>query len=200
MASAKIISLAIRTVAKPIATQLKHQAAQHESFKRMRLRSNLLSTGDVKIRPLNDAKAIANGANAISEGFLFLVAVLVIVAETYRGSRNRANVHDRLDTEIKELRQRLDEFINAAKDQPTLSIADRARTPFDSPHQDEYERLARSVSALWAIAEKNGLTPTAEELAEELRKTLSAGNDTPEIEADELVVTSEKNSSSDPTK
>ena len=35
MATAKIATLAIRTLAKPIATQLKSQAAQHESFKRV---------------------------------------------------------------------------------------------------------------------------------------------------------------------
>lgn len=35
MATAKIATLAIRTLAKPIATQLKSQAAQHESFKKV---------------------------------------------------------------------------------------------------------------------------------------------------------------------
>ena len=36
MASAKLASLAIRTVAKPIATSIKHQAEQHESFRKVR--------------------------------------------------------------------------------------------------------------------------------------------------------------------
>ena len=56
-------------------------------------------------------KAVANGANALSEGFLFVVAVLVIVAETYRGRRNRANVHSQLDTDIAELREKLEQFV-----------------------------------------------------------------------------------------
>lgn len=35
MATSKILSLAIRTIAKPIATQIRHQAAQHESFRKV---------------------------------------------------------------------------------------------------------------------------------------------------------------------
>lgn len=35
MATAKIATLAIRTLAKPIATQLKSQAAQHETFRKV---------------------------------------------------------------------------------------------------------------------------------------------------------------------
>jgi hypothetical protein len=58
----------------------------------MALRTNLLPNGvQQKVRPLNDAKAIANGANAISEGFLFFVAAALILGETYRGSRKKAS-------------------------------------------------------------------------------------------------------------
>lgn len=79
MASAKIVSLAIRTIAKPIATQIKHQAMHHEKFKKVRcfltqvcislaqflhrtearMRSNLLGGESIKVRPLNDAKVRA---------------------------------------------------------------------------------------------------------------------------------------------
>ncbi|KAN0065428.1 hypothetical protein ACQY0O_001264 [Thecaphora frezii] len=118
MATAKIATLAIRTLAKPIATQLKNQAAQHETFRNicislaqrmhrteMALRANLLPTGGTqKVRPLNDAKAIANGANAISEGFLFFVAATLILGETYRGSRKKAEQRDRTEEEVGRLR------------------------------------------------------------------------------------------------
>ncbi|EST05896.1 Optic atrophy 3-like protein [Kalmanozyma brasiliensis GHG001] len=117
MATAKIATLAIRTLAKPIATQLKSQAAQHESFKKicialaqrmhrteMALRTNLLPNGvQQKVRPLNDAKAIANGANAISEGFLFFVAAALILGETYRGSRKKAEQRDRTEDSLNQL-------------------------------------------------------------------------------------------------
>ncbi|KAJ9478806.1 hypothetical protein PHBOTO_002321 [Pseudozyma hubeiensis] len=122
MATAKIATLAIRTLAKPIATQLKSQAAQHESFKKicialaqrmhrteMALRTNLLPNGvQQKVRPLNDAKAIANGANAISEGFLFFVAAALILGETYRGSRKKAEQRDRTEDSLNQLKDQVE--------------------------------------------------------------------------------------------
>ncbi|EPQ30789.1 uncharacterized protein PFL1_01690 [Pseudozyma flocculosa PF-1] len=124
MATAKIATLAIRTLAKPIATQLKSQAAQHETFRNicislaqrmhrteMALRANLLPTGATqKVRPLNDAKAIANGANAISEGFLFFVAATLILGETYRGSRKKAEQRDRTEEELGRLKEQMNRF------------------------------------------------------------------------------------------
>ncbi|CDU24183.1 uncharacterized protein SPSC_02812 [Sporisorium scitamineum] len=126
MATAKIATLAIRTLAKPIATQLKSQAAQHESFKKicialaqrmhrteMALRTNLLPNGvQQKVRPLNDAKAIANGANAISEGFLFFVAAALILGETYRGSRKKAEQRDRTEDSLNQLQEQVERLAN----------------------------------------------------------------------------------------
>lgn len=141
MATAKIATLLIRTLAKPIATQLKTQAASHESFRRvcigiaqsmhkteMALRYNLLpkapplpkdrekdgGDGDdsssssssptshrPKVRPLNEAKAIANGANFLSEAFLFSIAAGLVILETYRSSakskKQRAQTRDGLE-------------------------------------------------------------------------------------------------------
>lgn len=54
------------------------------------------------IRALSETKAIATGANFISEAFLFAVAVSLIMAEQYRGYRKdtkrRDLVTERLDT------------------------------------------------------------------------------------------------------
>lgn len=145
MATAKIATLLIRTLAKPIATQLKTQAASHESFRRvcvgiaqtmhkteMALRYNLLpkapplprsssssSTEEgkeenthtrPKVRPLNEAKAIANGANFLSEAFLFSIAATLVILETWRSSnktkRSRAKTADgleRMETAVRKL-------------------------------------------------------------------------------------------------
>jgi len=121
MATAKIATLAIRTLAKPIATQIKHQAQSHQRFRgicinlaqfmhriEMRLRSNLLagasSNGEkAKVRPLNEAKAVTNGANALAEGFLFALAAALILGESYRGSRSRAKQRDRTEEGLEEL-------------------------------------------------------------------------------------------------
>ena len=122
MATAKIATLAIRTLAKPIAAQIKHQAQSHQRFRsvcislaqfmhrtEMALRSNLLaspgsSSGEKgKVRPLNEAKAVSNGSNALAEGFLFALAAALIVGESYRGSRSRAKQRDRTEDGLEEL-------------------------------------------------------------------------------------------------
>lgn len=121
MATAKIAILAIRTLAKPIATQIKHQAQSHQRFRgicialaqnmhrtEMLLRSNLLagpnSSGEkAKVRPLNEAKAVTNGANALAEGFLFALAAALIMGESFRGSRSRAKQRDKTEEGLEEL-------------------------------------------------------------------------------------------------
>ncbi|KAL1681077.1 OPA3-domain-containing protein, partial [Schizophyllum commune] len=115
MATAKIGTLLIRTLAKPIANQIKAQVKQHPSFRRicvglaqrmhrteMRLRTNILgATPSVPVRPLSETRAIENGANAIAEGFLFAVAAALILGESWRtsvrGEKRRDLVDDALD-------------------------------------------------------------------------------------------------------
>lgn len=100
----KFTSLLIRTVAKPISTSLKAQAKEHEFFRRnciriaqlmhktdLKLKMNLMGEKKIKIRPLNDNKAIENGANFLSEAFVFSVAGSLILFESYR-SRKKSNL------------------------------------------------------------------------------------------------------------
>ena len=191
MASVKIVSLAIRTIAKPIATQIKSQAAQHDAFKKMcislaqflhrtesRLRMNLLpgNSEHVKIRPLNDAKAISNGANAISEGFLFLVAALIILGESYRGSRSRAHERDKTEEEIKALRlqvQALTKQMQADADGDVALLGEAPPSSLSPPRSgsmsEEYLFLVHSVQILWALAEKRGWFNESESLPAELK-------------------------------
>lgn len=99
----KFTSLVVRTVAKPLAGALKAQAKEHELFKNacillaqalhlwdIKMRMRLLGENKIKVRPLNDKKAIENGANFLLEFFIFLVAGLLILYESYR-SRVKAN-------------------------------------------------------------------------------------------------------------
>lgn len=191
MASAKIVSLAIRTIAKPIATHIKHQAAQHETFKKVcislaqflhrtesRLRMNLLpGPGEhVKIRPLNDAKAVSNGANAISEGFLFLVAALIIMGETYRGSRSRAHERDKTEEEIKTLRLQVEALTKQMQTETDGDISLLGEAPPTSlmplrcrDMSEEYLFLVHSVQILWALAEKKGWFNESASLPAELK-------------------------------
>ncbi|CAO1637457.1 unnamed protein product [Parajaminaea phylloscopi] len=132
MATAKLATLLIRTLAKPIATQLKAQAASHESFRRvcvtiaqtmhrseMALRYNLLPRAPAvhteedggggkerekpKVRPLNEAKAIANGANFLSEAFLFVIAAGLIVGESWRSANKNKQQRNRTEEKVEEV-------------------------------------------------------------------------------------------------
>lgn len=125
----KFTSLLIRTVAKPISTSIKAQAKDHEFFRRnciriaqsmhltdLRMRMNLVGEKKIKIRPLNDNKAIEKGANFLSEVFVFSVAGSLILYESYRSRKKtnleKENVQDDislLQDEIVSLQNELDE-------------------------------------------------------------------------------------------
>ncbi|EIN07886.1 OPA3-domain-containing protein, partial [Punctularia strigosozonata HHB-11173 SS5] len=136
MASAKLGTLLIRTLAKPISNTIKTQAKQHEKFRglcvalaqrmhrgEVRLRTSLLGEPAKNIRPLSETKAIENGANALAEGFLFGVAALLIVAETWRSSRSNSRRRDLVDdsledlaSKVQELNQKLDEYAKSTEE------------------------------------------------------------------------------------
>ncbi|RKP29074.1 OPA3-domain-containing protein [Metschnikowia bicuspidata] len=114
----KFTSLVVRTVAKPFAGALKAQAKEHEFFKQacillaqrlhladVKMRMLLLGENKIKVRPLNDKKAVENGANFLLELFIFLVAGLLILYESYR-SRAKANAEkENVKNEISELQE-----------------------------------------------------------------------------------------------
>ncbi|TFK65149.1 OPA3-domain-containing protein [Pluteus cervinus] len=126
MASAKIATLVIRTLAKPISAQIKHQALQHEPFRKLcmnlaqgmyrtevRLRTNILGEPAIQhIRPLSETRAIENGANALAEGFLFTVALGLIAAETWRSSRSQSKRRVLVDDQLEDLNVALVELEN----------------------------------------------------------------------------------------
>lgn len=117
MATVKLATLAIRTIAKPLSAQLKNQATQHETFRaicvslaqrmhtaEISLRTNILGEpARHNVRPLSETRAIENGANALAEGFLFAVAALLILGESYRSSRNQSKRRDNVDEQLEEL-------------------------------------------------------------------------------------------------
>ncbi|ORY53831.1 OPA3-domain-containing protein [Rhizoclosmatium globosum] len=100
MATFKIGALLIRTLAKPLANSLKTQAAQHPTFKRVciniaqsyhrteeNLKMKFLGYKVETIRPLNEAKAVENGAAFLSE--LFIFGVRSIRSSLKSNQRNR---------------------------------------------------------------------------------------------------------------
>ncbi|KAK9463867.1 optic atrophy 3 protein-domain-containing protein [Lipomyces oligophaga] len=118
----KISALAIRTIAKPIANSVKARAKVHGPFRRacigvaqilhssdVRMRQKLLGS-NVKIRPLNDAKAIEMGANFLSESVLFGVAAGVVIFETVRSSRKETARREGVNDEIASLREQIEQL------------------------------------------------------------------------------------------
>lgn len=117
MATVKLATLVIRTIAKPISAQLKNQATQHPAFRNLcaslaqkmhtaevALRTNILGEpARTHVRPLSETRAIENGANALAEGFLFAVAAALILGETYRTSRAQSKRRDTVDEKLDEL-------------------------------------------------------------------------------------------------
>ncbi|PRT54534.1 OPA3-like protein [Wickerhamiella sorbophila] len=96
----KFTSLLVKTLAKPIANTIKANAKEHPSFRKfcisfaqklhqtdVKLRLKLLNEKNIKVRPLNDAKAIQSGATFISEAFVFSVAGSLVFFESWRSRR-----------------------------------------------------------------------------------------------------------------
>ncbi|PAV23386.1 OPA3-domain-containing [Pyrrhoderma noxium] len=144
MATAKLATLAIRTIAKPIASTIKHQAKEHETFRRLcvqiaqskhrtevNLRTNLLGEPAKNIRPLSEARAIDSGADAIAEGFLFAVAAVLIIGESWRSSRSQSKRRDLVDDQIEDLSNRISELSKTVEDM---------QTQFNEQWQAERER------------------------------------------------------------
>ncbi|KAH9019374.1 OPA3-domain-containing protein, partial [Lactarius hengduanensis] len=139
MATVKIGTLVIRTLAKPISSRIKTQAREHERFRNLcvslaqtlyryevRLRTGLLGEAPTArhLRPLSETRAIENGANFIAEGFLFAVAAALVVGESWRSSRSetrrRADVGDALEAlqvRVGELAERLERWEDASAEE-----------------------------------------------------------------------------------
>ncbi|KAI0747770.1 OPA3-domain-containing protein [Daedaleopsis nitida] len=155
MASAKIASLVIRTLAKPISNQIKVQVKQHDRFRsfciglaqrmyqtEVKMRTNLLGEPAKHVRPLSETKAIENGANALAEGFLFTVAAGLIIGETWRTSRNTTKRRDAVDDQLDELKASVD-GLNRRLD--TLAGQWEERMSEESSRHDEMSRILQRV-------------------------------------------------------
>lgn len=55
-------------------------------------------------------RAIENGANFLAEGFLFTVAVSLIIGESWRSSRSQSKRRDTVDDQLMTLGQRIIEL------------------------------------------------------------------------------------------
>ncbi|CAX42841.1 optic atrophy 3 family protein, putative [Candida dubliniensis CD36] len=125
----KFTSLLVRTIAKPIGNAIKRQAKDHERFRRLcisfaqkmhsseiKLRMSLLGENKIKVKPLNDNKAIEQGATFISEFFIFSVAGSLIFYESYRSRKKATNERDALADDITSLQSEIEKINNKLED------------------------------------------------------------------------------------
>ncbi|KAL4065102.1 optic atrophy 3 protein-domain-containing protein [Scleroderma citrinum] len=163
MATVKLATLVIRTVAKPISAQLKNQATQHPTFRNLcvslaqkmhtaeiSLRTNILGEpARSHVRPLSETRAIENGANALAEGFLFAVAAALILGEAYRTSRAQSKRRDTVD-------DRLDELASSVSSLRTaVERLERAHEELDG-QRERNDELARIVARVVEIGLRGG--------------------------------------------
>lgn len=102
----------------------------------------LLGENKIKIRPLNDKKAIESGANFLSETFIFSVAGLLIFYESYRSRKKLANEKQNVKNDISELQDDIEEVKSLLKllskeidhlQAATRQAADEAQRKLQSP-------------------------------------------------------------------
>lgn len=120
----KLGALLVRQVTRPMANVLKKQAKQHELFKdiciglaqKMHiadivLRSRLTPSKFSKtIRPLNDERAVENGATLLSEVFVFGVTGTVVVWETMRQRQKELDRRQQVSQSLEFLQMEIEDL------------------------------------------------------------------------------------------
>jgi len=116
----KLGSLAFRTLSKPIAARLKHNAGIHPKFRGFiigiaqanhRFTTNMQRrlygrATDIHIRPLNEEKAIQAAADLLGELFVFSVAGAAIIYEVQRSARSEARKEEVRNQEMEAIKKR----------------------------------------------------------------------------------------------
>lgn len=76
--------------------------------------------GELAILEVGEAdvilRAVANGANALAEGFLFLVAAGIILGETWRSSRAAEKRRDKVDDSLDDLKLEIQSLVKKVDD------------------------------------------------------------------------------------
>ncbi|KAI4306427.1 hypothetical protein L6164_029704 [Bauhinia variegata] len=116
----KLGTLALRTLSKPVANRLKHQAAIHPRFNQFiidiaqanhRIQTRMYRriynhATDVEIRPLNEEKAVQAAVDLIGELFVFTVAGALLIFEVQRSARSEGRKEELRKKELEVMRHR----------------------------------------------------------------------------------------------
>lgn len=117
---AKLGTLVLRTLSKPLASRLKQQAAHHPRFREIiinfaqsnhRFQVNVQRriyghATNVEIRPLNEEKAVQAPSDFLGEAFIFSVGGGVVIYEVQRSARSEARKEEARKQELEDLKKR----------------------------------------------------------------------------------------------
>ncbi|KAH3668111.1 hypothetical protein OGAPHI_001865 [Ogataea philodendri] len=124
----KLTTLFVRQIAKPIANTIKSEAKNHQGFKVTcvrvaqyfhfldeRLKTSLMGSKARQIRPLNEAKAIQNGAEILSETFIFSVAAGALLYESNRQRVKEKNRKEGMESDVRRMEEEIAELREVVK-------------------------------------------------------------------------------------
>uniref|UniRef100_A0A0D9V5R6 SnoaL-like domain-containing protein n=2 Tax=Leersia perrieri TaxID=77586 RepID=A0A0D9V5R6_9ORYZ len=157
----KLGSLAFRTLSKPIAARLKHNAGIHPKFRGFiiglaqanhRFTTNMQRrlygrATDIHIRPLNEEKAIQAAADLLGELF---VAGAAIIYEVQRSARSEARKEEIRRQELEARKKRIEELaseVEMMKQKIASCGASRARRRRRRPQLQRQHSLLRSIGS-----------------------------------------------------
>ncbi|KAL8268691.1 hypothetical protein R6Q59_002489 [Mikania micrantha] len=117
---AKLGTLALKIICKPIAKRIKNKAGHHAQFRQSiinfaqanhrfntKLQRRIYGHAiDAAIRPLNEEKAVQAAADFVGELFIFTVAGTALILEFQRSSKAEARKEARRKQELEALKQR----------------------------------------------------------------------------------------------
>ncbi|XP_076960179.1 uncharacterized protein LOC143636479 [Bidens hawaiensis] len=121
---AKLGTLALKTICKPVAKRIKKEAGRHPQFRhsiinfaqanhrfKTKLQRQIYGHAiDAAIRPLNEEKAVQAAADLLGELFVFTVAGTALILEVQRSSKAEARKEALRKQELEALRQRDDDL------------------------------------------------------------------------------------------
>lgn len=121
---AKLGTLALKSICKPIGKRIKKEAGLHPQFRHLIINlaqaNHRLTTRvqrqiygratDVAIRPLNEEKAVQAAADLLGELFVFTVAGVAVILEVQRSARSEARKEELRRRELQAMKQRDDDL------------------------------------------------------------------------------------------
>lgn len=107
-----------------------------------------------------------------------MVAAALILGETYRGSRSRANARDKIEEQIEALQRQVDELnASLSSSENSLQLSSSPPKGLSNEQQTLYS-LIESVQLMWKLAERNGWLES-QSLTQEIQRALQGDDSEP---------------------